>query len=374
MVALAQPAQAEEQFAADWLGAEASEPWLLDVDGGAIILSSECIGFRVRYWPPHARGQGELVLDRRTGLAMFVPRSVAPEEFRALVGYRVGRYRLAAVDESYQFLRSVKVACYAITPEMVEGDESGAAPAKHRATPAIGGTADTSIVLELLGLLRASNADSRAALSDALQVVKAQVEGTERHTSELVRATATVVTAADGAGISHRAPLPVAPPTPYVVEAPLPANEESPQAGGGGLAATLTSLAPAISHFVNTKVLGLSPEESSAALRAAASHAPAPSGGTTPPVASSPPPPSPPGATATAPIAPINFATVWPLAMQIAPYLTPDEQAVMRRFLPTASPEQLAELHREVSGRSPADAAAWLRSVFVEASREGGPL
>lgn len=197
-------------------------------------LPAEAIGFRVRWLPPASRGIGELVVDDTRGVVLFVPRGVGPEEFTTLVRYRPGRYRLAAIDARYQLLREVPVAHFVVTPAMVAAhraaqsltDTSSAATnivAPSAATPqgeslmlelvhllksALTEPRTDLVLVELIGLLRSAMSGHSTALSDALAVVKAQATESARHVSELVRASATVVTAADGAGISRRDPLP----------------------------------------------------------------------------------------------------------------------------------------------------------------------
>ena len=84
-------------------------PWLFDVDANPVRLPVEAIGFRVRYWPFGSHGLGELVRGR-DGLPLFVRRTGGPEEFRDLVDGRPGKYKLAAIDQSYEAMPRVRVA------------------------------------------------------------------------------------------------------------------------------------------------------------------------------------------------------------------------------------------------------------------------
>lgn len=107
---------------AEWVGTDGPElfaPWMFDGNGAAVILPADVIGFRARYWPEGARGIGELVEDDE-GRPVFVPRKATPEEFRALVGYRVGRYKLAALDQSFRFLERAPLVVTAITRAAAE--------------------------------------------------------------------------------------------------------------------------------------------------------------------------------------------------------------------------------------------------------------
>jgi hypothetical protein len=208
-----------ESWSADWYGTGdpiASAPWLFDQGGSPIVVGAEAIGFRVRFVPPGSRGMGELALDELTGLPLLVPRGLGPDEFCALVRYRPGRYRLASIDERYQFIRDTPIACFVVTPAMAAAHNAIAAPTVAAASPQA--SHSDALVLELVSALRAALTESRTALAESLSVIKAQNTDGARNVSELVRASATVVTAADGAGISRRDPLPVVVPPPMAVE------------------------------------------------------------------------------------------------------------------------------------------------------------
>lgn len=78
-------------------------------DGFGVMLPPGCVGFRVRYWKPGARGPGELVLDDE-GAPVLMPVRVTLPAFVARVGGRVGRYRLRPLDARYQFIPGIEAA------------------------------------------------------------------------------------------------------------------------------------------------------------------------------------------------------------------------------------------------------------------------
>jgi hypothetical protein len=362
-IANAQP----DSWSAEWYGTAdpiASAPWLFDQGGNPIEVPAKAIGFRVRFVPPGSRGIGELTLDELTGIPLLVPRGLGPEEFCALVRYRPGRYRLAAIDEQYQFLRDAPIACFVITPAMAAAHNAVATSACAAAVPAPISHSDV-LVLELVNALRAALTESRTALTESLGVIKAQTTDGARNVSELVRASATVVTAADGAGISRREPLPVVVP-PMAAEQPTAAalGEDSgptpPQNLGDVVSGALTNLAPVMQHFMNTKLFKMSDEMSIAMLKAMQGGAPANAAPATPTPSTAPA-----SSTASAAAA-INPAALWPHVAAIEQQLAPAEAAVVRRYIANAGGDQIAHLAREVMARSAPDAAAWIRAVLAD--------
>jgi hypothetical protein len=144
-------------------GPDLFAPWMLDSNGQAIQFPAEVVGFRVRFWPPGARGPGELLEDDEG--ALFVPRNATPEEFRTLVGYRVGRYKLAALDASFQFNPRLPLVVVAITQAMA--DRAGAAFAPAAAPPP---AASADVLAHVLALVKESNAHAQA-MADRAQAL-----------------------------------------------------------------------------------------------------------------------------------------------------------------------------------------------------------
>lgn len=120
----------------DWTDDDVDDPsagaWLYDKDSVPIVLPAAVDGFRIKYWPPGARGPGELQRDSaRYNAPLFVLRTSGPEEFSALVKYKVGRYKLMAISASQQPVPNVPVALFELTDESVarlRGVEAPSAP------------------------------------------------------------------------------------------------------------------------------------------------------------------------------------------------------------------------------------------------------
>lgn len=385
-----------ESWTAEWEGTDEQEAepaaWLFDCLGNPVVLPAEATGFRARFLPPGSRGIGELVLDEQAGFALFIPRTTGPKEFAALVGYRPGRYKLAAIDASYHYLRDVPVATFTITPAMVAAQQAAMG---RGSAPSTGDALGEIVRRELRAASTATHTDPlvhdlvnalRTALSESLGVIRAQSADGTRHVSELVRASATVVTAADGAGISRREPPPVWAPPPPVVPAALPAPAPAPVEDAGGAAnlgdfvsGAISSLAPLLQHVVNTKVFGMSDELSLSAIRAMSGMGGVANANTntTPapvsPSAETPPAGSPAATTApSAEAAPsIHPSALWPHIASIERHLTASEAAIVRRYLVRAPGDQIAQLAREVMSRSASEAAAWIRSVLADVGGSG---
>ena len=146
-------------------GPDLFAPWMLDSNGQAIQFPAEVVGFRVRFWPPGARGPGELLEDDEG--ALFVPRNATPEEFRTLVGYRVGRYKLAALDASFQFNPRLPLVVVAITQAMADRAGAAFAPAASAAPPP---AASADVLAHVLALVKESNAHAQA-MADRAQAL-----------------------------------------------------------------------------------------------------------------------------------------------------------------------------------------------------------
>ncbi len=195
-------------------GADLFAPWMLDSNGQAIQFPAEVVGFRVRYWPPGARGPGELVEDD-DGEALFVPRNATPEEFRTLVGYKVGRYKLAALDQSFLFNPRLPLVVVSISSAMA------ARVIGRDATPAAAVRAAPSddVVGQVLAFARESADQLRQANAQAFEQLAnlhresaesqrqtvAQVAESQRQTNEqlaiIVGAVSGVLSAAGSSGV-----------------------------------------------------------------------------------------------------------------------------------------------------------------------------
>jgi hypothetical protein len=389
---------------AEWYGlddATTAEPWLYDQSGSPLVISEEWIGFRVRFIPLGSRGMGETLVDELTGRPVLVARGSGPEEFCELVKWRPGRYRFAAINDRYQFVEGARVGIFVITPAMAAAAAANGNTASSLPAPmASSGEAITLVVLDKLSAFFAERERTLSGIvNEALGVIKAQSSEGARGQSELVRATATVVQAADGAGISRRDPLP---PISPVVPASSAAPTDAPPGGGDGFApgvgemllAAVNQLGAPLLQMLASKLFGLSPEMTAAIMSAAtqgaaaaqnaaaqsaaaaqpppasntasgASSAPPPSSGDAPPTSPSPstPPPTAETSKPSAGAAPLTaflarFGAVGAL-------LTPQERAVVHHLMSTMPKEDLVPWRDQLMALSVPDAAAWIRSVIA---------
>lgn len=130
-------------------------PWLCDADGDPISIPAACAGFRVRFWPPGARGIGELVRDRETGAPLLLSSAATPAEFRDQVDDRPGRYVLTLVDDAHRPLRRVPEGVI-----ILHGDR-----ARVEIAPDAIGAAALAQILERLDALDRRTSEAIAALT-----------------------------------------------------------------------------------------------------------------------------------------------------------------------------------------------------------------
>lgn len=166
-------------------GADLCAPWMFDSNGAAIRFPAEVIGFRARYWPTGARGPGELVEDDDGG-PVFIPRNATPEEFRALVGYGVGRYKLAALDPGFQFIERLPLVVVTITP--ANAARANAARVVD-AAPAAAAPSD-GVIGQVLAFAREATAHTAEQLMQSNARALEQIATLQRDQSETQRQTA----------------------------------------------------------------------------------------------------------------------------------------------------------------------------------------
>lgn len=186
---------------AEWSRPEGDEgelcaPWMYDANGAAVMLPADAIGLRARYWPEGARGIGEMVEDDE-GQPVFIPRNATIEEFRRLVGYRPGRYKLIALDRSFQFLDRVPLVSTAIKPATAAraGFVTGAAAAM----PAPSG--DAATLAQVLSFLERTNAQAFAHVASAAHELAESHRATLAQLGGVVGPVAGVLSAAGAAGV-----------------------------------------------------------------------------------------------------------------------------------------------------------------------------
>lgn len=163
---------------------------MFDSNGAAVMLPAEAIGLRARFWPDGSRGIGELVEDD-DGQPVFIPRNATAEEFRELVGYKPGRYKLIALDRSFQFIERVPLVSTTIK-------KSTAARAGVRST-----TADTSP--DTLGQVLAFVKDSHSHALAQIASLQRDMYETQRQTTaqfaSIVGASSSLLSAAGTSGL-----------------------------------------------------------------------------------------------------------------------------------------------------------------------------
>ena len=211
-----------------------------NIHGERFEPPASMIFWRVRRLKPGGRGTPEVVFSPE-GLPLLVSREADIEEFRRLVRNAPGRYRLDPVTED-------QLACEDGSPAYLHIEEHVAV----EAAPVVTAPHD-----DLLRTVVAANTEMVRCMSEKFAGV--------------MEAAATLLRAADGAGMPQRDvrntvidAAPAAEPTIIEVE-----RDET----DGELAAILKSavdtVMPLVGHTINTKVLGLSSEQSMALLGAA---------------------------------------------------------------------------------------------------------
>jgi hypothetical protein len=189
----------------------------------------------------------------------MLPLETELAEFRRAVGNHPGRYRLDPVTENHRACEGGQPAYLQLTDEDDEPAELPPAP-----------TADSSIVEELLRETVRANTQLCRDMADRFAGV--------------MESAAVLLRAADGAGLPAREPRrPEVPEVYRNAELPLEDDDDEDDDQYPSLATvlqtTIDRAMPLVNHAVNTKVLGLSAEQSIALMggNAGAAHAnPAP--------------------------------------------------------------------------------------------------
>lgn len=293
--------------------------------------------WRVRRLRPGGRGVPEVVFAE-SGLPLVVPIESGIDEFRDAVDHAPGKYRLDPIDEAHDVCEGASAAYICI-------NERKAKPvAAHSKEERRGGGSD-QLVLELVR----ANAEMVRTMTDRFAGV--------------MESAATLLRAADGAGLPRRKPLPApiqmaqafrnAEPTP--VE-----DDEDETESGAQLANVLQTVAekamPLLSHTINTKLLGLTPEQSIALMGGAVA------------------PPSP--APARAPRAKEPERAAGPAQvdfmshlMAIEALLTPEEAKLARHAIGQMAPGPLAAWRERILAMTPEEAATAVQGEVARLTR-----
>jgi len=318
-----------------------------NLQGERFLPPANAAMWRVRRFKRSSgRGMPEVVFGD-DGLPLTVPIDIDIDEFRRQVGGVPGKYRLDPIDAQQQ-------ACEGGQPAYVQFQEGG---------PSCAGAAPASAPVD--GMLReviAANTEMVRAIADKF--------------AQVMESAAVLLRAADGAGLPAREPAQLpAPPSPVAAEVDDDDEidpDEHPITAM--LKPVIQGALPLLNHTVNTKVLGLTHEQSIALL------------GGTPPAAA---PSSPPAAPSSAPAASTDSRSGTPPTsappsrtsgsspeasrpgdaqrfashmVAVQALLEPEETALVIAAAKAMTPEALAVWREKLLAMSPADAAAAIRS------------
>lgn len=264
--------------------------------------------WRVRRLKPGGRGVPDVVFGN-DGLPLLLPVEADVAELRRLVRDVPGRYRLDAVDVDQQALESS--AAYVQIEEPLEA------------------AASREVVTEDRELLK-------AVISANTEIARLMAE----KFASVMESAATLLRAADGAGMPQRDPIPI--------EAEIITPAREPDEDGQlahVLESTLAKAMPLLGHTINTKLLGLSNEQSLALL----SGAPAPA--------------------ARAPDVPVVARDPMAHIAAVEKLLDANEIAMARTAMTQMSPETLKSWTDRLMRQSPEQAVATIRA---EISRGNG--
>lgn len=292
-----------------------------NLSGERFEMPSSAAFWRVRRLKPGGRGAPEVVFGR-DGAPLVIPVETGLEDFRTLVRDEPGRYRLDPVDEDQR-------GCDDGSPAYLHIAEDG------------GGGARGSEHGPLVRELARSNAN----------IVKSITE----QFAGVIQAAAQLIRAADGAGLPAREPV-VLQPRNAAPEEDADKDDDDEQPLSRVLCTAVEQVMPVVNYAINTKVMGLTPEQALALL------------GKTPPAASSPAPAGhePPKVEVAEEPEPQEAASantdfVAHLSA-IEKLLTAEEIAMVRAAVTQMSPDALSEWRERILAASPEEAAELVRA------------
>ena len=208
-----------------------------NIHGERFEAPADIVFWRVRRLKPGGRGTPEVVFGN-DGLPLLISSEADVEEFRRVVGNAPGRYRLDAVNEDQRGCENAVPSYLQLRGEVADESAPAAPSSGHD---------------ELLRMVVAANTEMARCIAEKFAGV--------------MDSAATLLRAADGAGMPQRdvQVIDVA----EVRNAPSMPIEET-DAAAGELSAILRSaldqVMPLVGHTINTRVLGLSNEQSLALL------------------------------------------------------------------------------------------------------------
>ncbi len=281
----------------------------------------------------HGKPGGLSNVAGSNGMQLYIPRGTTTDEFRQYVGHVPARYRLVQVDKDRRAIPGAE----AFHLEILDASSAGSGRSDS------GDHDERDYVRELV-----------RANADMVKVVAERFAG-------MMDAAATLIRAADGAGLPAREPIANAaalPSAPVVEEV-----EEAPQAGlAHVLQETLAKATPLLNHLVLTKVVGLSNEQAVQLL----------GGGVAPKPANDPRPPgvphtSPVTAHVPAPSAPVDFVA----HLNAIERALGDEAAGARALVMAMSPDEISVWRNRIGALAVPDAVAAVRAQLAQRKAGG---
>lgn len=309
-------------------------PLARTLDGSPFVVTVDACAWRIRRWRvPGARGAPELVYGE-DALPLEIPIDTAVGEFRELVGNRPGRYRLDAVDADGVDVPKAGPAYLQIDPPDATRNAS------HVSAVPVDPT------LEALREVLRTNAELARTAADLARTVIEKFPA-------MIESSATLVRAADGAGLPQRTPTDARNAQPAAVDDD---DRDDEPTDGESWATTARHVAdqvlPLVKFWLTSRPRNAAaPDESKVppattpirTRRAAAPAAPA------------------------APAPETDAQNLAPTADQLAHFaaiqieLTPRERQIAQAIVVELGPVEVAAWFRELCARSVPDAVAVIR-------------
>jgi len=289
-----------------------------NISGERFELPGEAVSWRVRRLKPGGRGAPEVVFGE-DGAPLILDVSTSLADFRRLVGGAPGRYRLDAIDE-------LSKACEG-GAAYLQLDERDTAQAEVARAPA-------ALSFDFMTKLVEANTEMASNIASRF--------------AEVMDSAATLIRAADGAGLPQREPMAAPRNASEPVEADV-AEEEGRSVVSDSIAEALRVATPLLGHVLHTKLLGLSPDQSKALLGVASAEAPAVEGSAGIEVAGSDD------------VGPETTGEFEAHLAAIEAELSPDEAALARQALAQMPESVLATYRAQILKLSPTQAAEMVR-------------
>lgn len=311
-----------------------------NINGERFDLPASASFWRVRRFKASGRGTPEVVYGD-DGLPLIIPIDSAIDEFRKVVHGVHGRYRLDPVDENHKGCEDSTAAYLQLSAE------PSSAPSAEGATRSAGD--------DLLREIVQANSEMVKTIAEKFATV--------------MDSAATLLRAADGAGMPSRepqvVPLQLASAWRNAEPVAVPDDDDGDDGphGENQLARVLENVAttamPLVTHHINTKIMGLTPEQSIAMMGAGAAG----SAGTA-------------SSSAGAPAGKKQRATGDEQRADAAPAPDPNKQFFMHlaAIEQRLTPEESKLARRAIQGLPPEAMAAWRDQIMQMTPDEAAEL